>query len=145
MALELKKKYLNEICEILIEYLKEGNTVEGFLTDFNFSKRKWRKLLSRSKKLKNTLEDGNTFYKAFWQRKLTVEMENKRSNSTLAKMAFENSLGLTEFAQKNIDQDKPAKRYKVYLDLGPESKGEKENDNIKSEQGQDKIFKEDVD
>jgi hypothetical protein len=120
MAFDLKKGNLNEVCEIIKGYMEEGKTLERFLADFRFSKRKWKKFVSKNKKLQLAIEDGLVFYKAFWQTRLSVEMNRRSGNPTLAKMAFENALGWTDSAQKREDEEKPSKRYKVYLDLRPE-------------------------
>ena len=124
MAFKLRKTDMVEICEILKAYLAEGNTIEVFLTDFKYSKKKWDKFVRNNKLVQEAIQDGNVYYKAFWQKRLSSEMDNKRSNSTLAKLAFENSLGLTDAALKAKEKDLPTKRYKVYVDLGPEKSEE---------------------
>jgi len=127
MSIELKRSNLNQICKIVLAYMREGLTMENFLFDFDLSQRQFNRYLKKNKKLQNTIEDGLAFFKSSWQRKLANAMMDSRVNQTLAKMAFENALGWSEAAQRRQSEAKPKRAYKVILDMGPEE-GENENE-----------------
>jgi len=120
MALKLNKECLFAVCVHVKNYLKNGSTLERFLTDFSFSKRQWDKYVSKNKKLQYAIEDGLIYYKAFWQDSLNADMLNKNTNSALTKLAYENALGWSESARKRNAGEKTRKRFKLVLDLGPE-------------------------
>ena len=125
MPLQLEKKRTRYIINLVQDYMREGQSLECFLTDFDVSVIKWDKFVKRNKKLQKALVDGAVFNKAHWQRVLAKEMKRRNSrNTNLIKMAVENALGWTELAQKMKIQEKPRKMYKVYVDMCPEDGNE---------------------
>lgn len=120
MPLQLRKDSLFAIVMQVKKYLARGDTLENFLTDFEFSKRQWDKFVTKNKKLQYAIEDGLVYYKSYWQRELAENMYDKNGSATLAKLAFENALGWTEAARKRNQGERRRKRFKLVLDLGVE-------------------------
>ena len=120
MALPLKKRNLNYIIEIVQDYQRNGSSLNAFLTDYFISNKEWKKFVKKNKVLRNAIEDGQVYYKAFWEREMARAMNSKNGNSTLQKLALENALGWTALSKEENAGDNNPKMYKVILDLGPE-------------------------
>lgn len=120
--IDLKDWSVQEVENELLSYMSEGRSLDEFLAENEIRKRKWDKYVTKHRKIQRALVDGVPFFRSYWRKKLEHHMFKSSTsvNNVLYKMHVEQTLGWSELAIKLLDQEKPRKMYKVYLDLGPD-------------------------
>lgn len=91
--LTLDKKNIDSVCIAVIQHLREGRTLEMFLTDYSVRKTKWDKYIRKNKAVGEAIADGLVYYKSFWQGMAVKWARRKDMNATVSKMLLENILG----------------------------------------------------